>query len=44
MKEPKNSVLDRIEQSFGLLKNNFFALFLSLFLYNIFSVLVFGGI
>ncbi|QFR39297.1 hypothetical protein A9Q91_03610 [Candidatus Gracilibacteria bacterium 28_42_T64] len=38
----KEKVLDRIEQSFVLFKNNFLELFLPIFLYNLFSVLVFG--
>ncbi len=37
----KEKVLDRIEQSFVLFKNNFLELFLPIFLYNLFSVLVF---
>ena len=44
MTNPKKSVLDRIEQSFILLKQNFVELFLPIFLYKLISIVLFGSI
>ena len=40
---PKKNVLDRIEQSFILYKQNFIELFLPIFLYKLISIVLFGG-
>jgi hypothetical protein len=44
MTNAKESVLDRIEQSFILLKQNFIELFLPIFLYKLVSIVLFGGV
>jgi len=40
----KEGVLDRIEQSFWLFKDNFIAFFLPMFLFQLFTVILFGAV